>query len=183
MTINFEEAVTVSGEQLQEISKLAQQQLDLEKLLEQTEQHLKTLKSQHKKIAVDLLPTAMQAAGMEKFTLTNGAQIDVKEALYMSIPKKNRADVALWLVEHGQETLIKNDVVIKFNKGEEDQVRGLTELLGDAGMGDRYSVEQDMNTASVKAAIRELLEQGEDVPLKLFGAYQETAAKITVPKG
>jgi len=180
--IDFEEQQTVSNDQLKEISELAFQQVKLEDTIATQERLIKDLKAQHKKLSTDTLPTAMQAAGMVNFALTDGSEVSVKEELFMSIPKKNKAEAADWLVAHDHESLVKNDVYLPFSKGDDEQLNNLIEILKDNGYSDSYSIEQGMNTASVKAAVREMLEQGVDVPMKLFGGFQQITAKVKLPK-
>jgi hypothetical protein len=81
-----------------------------------------------------------------------------------------------WLLDHEQSALVKEDVTIPFDKGDHDSMVALVNNLRDGG----YSVEvsETINTGSVKSMIKEMLENGTDVPLDLFGAYFHTKAEI-----
>lgn len=176
--INFdEEEVQVSNDQLKELTQLAKQQLAGEKEVASYEELLKKAKQDLYNIQEKALPDLMQAIGMESFALSNGAKITVKEVLYASIAKKNKPKAIRWLVAHDQGSLVKTDIILPFDKGDSEKVTEALDFLHDGGY--LTTVDENVNTASVKAVIKELLAEGVDVPLELFGAYYARSAKIT----
>ena len=170
------DSVAVEDGQVKAIASLAEKQLRLEQELEQAEAEVKRLKADLRKVSEDELPNAMLAAGVTSFVLSNGAEVAIKENLYASIPAKHKAEAAKWLVEHGQQALVREDLVIRFDKGQHDQAVGLAERLSRDGYSPVMS--EAMNAGSVKSVIKELREQGVDVPLNLFGAHFVTRAVI-----
>lgn len=183
--IDFEEdadALEVSEEQLQEISALAAQQLKLEALVAKREAALKEAKRDLLKMQTDTLPNALKAAGCAAYTLTNGAAISVEDKMSMSVPKKNKHECAQWLIQHGGESLVKRDIHVPFNKGQDEDFNFMIEVLHANELDGKYSVEEGFSTTSAKAFIKELLEQGKEVPTKLFGVYQHQEAVIKLPE-
>jgi len=180
MAIDFEEGVEgPTNEQIGEISSLAELQRKQEADVEDLEKRLKTALAALRQTQEQDLPAAMLAAGMEQFKTTGGVSIGIKETLYASIPKAKRPAAVAWLLEHNQESLVKEDVVIPFDKGDHQKVGELVSLLEQAGY-DQFSVNEAINTGSVKAMIREMLENGDDVPLDTFGAYFHRKAVISL---
>ena len=181
MAIDFEEKVEISTEQLNEVSKLAQQQVKLEAELKKKEDELKKVKQNLYNIQEKALPDLMQSIGLEDFTLSNGSHISVKETLYASISKQNKPGAIKWLSENDLESLVSCVVSVPFDKGDGDGVQELLDVLTECGYENIISDEK-VNTSSVKSAIKELLEDGEEVPLELFGAYYARKAVVKTKK-
>ena len=59
------------------ISNLCKQQITLETRIADLEQELKDAKQQHRKIAEDLLPAAMDEYGVAELKMDDGSQISV----------------------------------------------------------------------------------------------------------
>lgn len=181
MTINFEDdtGLAVTDAQLKTIAALAAHQVDLEAQVTRAEEELKKLEADLRKVSEIDLPQAMGEAGMEAFTLADGSSVTVGETLYASFPKKDpkRSDAIKWLMEHDLETLVKESVIVPFDKGDHEKVVQLTGVLEANGVN-TYQVDETVNTASVKAAIKELLENGTDVPTDLLGAYSVRRAEV-----
>lgn len=176
--INYEADITApNNKQLEEISKLAllqnaqQQEVALlETKLQEAQKRLRRTQEQD-------LPEAMKAAGLEMFKTFDGLEVSIDEKLYASIPKKHKSEAIRWLMDHDLSSLVKEDVNIPFDKGDHTAVQELVNLLEMTGY-DTFSVEESVNTGSVKATIKELLDTGVDVPLELFGAYFHRKAVI-----
>ena len=178
MKPNYEDDIAPpSNEALKEISDLAglqlRQQAEVDKLTEQ----LKTATDKLRKTQEKDLPETMKAAGMEKFTTTESVSIEISETLYASISKKNKPAAIKWLMKNGQSSLVKEDVIVLFDKGDHKKAEKLFMQLKKKN----YPVvtNENINTGSVKSVIKEFLEQGEEVPLEIFGAYFHRKAVIT----
>jgi hypothetical protein len=161
---------------LSDIAKMAAKMMALDEEIESATVSLDALKKARVKVAEVDIPVAMEGAGLQGITLANGRQLTVKENLFASIPKGNKASAAAWLVEHDHASLIETEVKVAFDRGDEDLAKDLKALL--IAQGFKPIVTDDMNTARVKSAINEMREQGIDVPLPLFGAYIKKEAVI-----
>jgi len=180
MSINFEEDTAApTNEQIGEISSLAKLQHSQEQAVDGFEAQLKEAKKALRQTQEQDLPGAMQAAGMEKFTTNTGIDVSVTENLYASIPAKNKPNAIAWLMDHGQSALIKEDISIPFDKGDHDDVEKLMKALRDMGYANA-NVKEAVHTGAVKSMIKEMLENGADVPLDLFGAYFHRKAVVKV---
>jgi len=177
---SFEEAALINDADLSNVADLAQLQLEKEREIEEIERNLKIAKAQYRRISEDDLPELMRSLGLATITLNNGASVSIKETMYASISKKNKPKAIEWLAEHDHESLIQNEVTLAFGRGEQERLRALRDLL-DTTSFDEYAVSENVNTSSVKSAIKELLAKGEDVPLELFGVHFVTQSIITLP--
>lgn len=166
----FEDDAIASDEELSKVASLARTQRDQEQRVATIEAQLKVAKNNLRKTCEDLLPTLLTELGLASITLADGSQVVIDETLYASIAKKNKIKAAQWMADHGQGSLVRNDVNLTLGTGEQEKLIRLTAML-DSTEFSEYSLTSSMNTGSVKAVIKELLEQGVDVPLELFGAH------------
>lgn len=185
MSIDFEadaEQAESSGPtdaDLRKVATLAQRQVELEASVAQLENDLKKEKERLRKVAeVELPELLLNELNLSMFALADGTKVEVKDSLKCSIPKKNLPKVAQWLVERNHGALVKRDVVLPFDKGQDEQVAELATLLEANGFS-QYAVNEAVHTGQLKKLIQELEEEGEDVPLPLFGAYHHKTSKVT----
>ena len=171
-----DEHLPISDEQIKTIAMLADEQLLLAEEIETYTELLKTKQAAYRKVAEVDLPAAMSAAGVREFKLQNGRGVSIETALFASIPKKNKKAAVQWLVDHGQGSIVNEDVIVRFEKGQQEKVQALVDLLFEKHM--TPEVNENVNTGTVKSIIKELQSEGVEVPLELFGAYWKTEAKI-----
>jgi hypothetical protein len=174
--INYEEASTPDATQLEQISVLAKKQQKLLQLVQQAENALATAQAALRQVQEIDLPDAMLAAGCKAFTLDSGDSIKVVEGISASLSAEKRVAACAWLRDHGYGDLVSDDVTLSFGKGQEDKARALAvELIG-RGLIPR--VVTNVNTGTLKALIREKMEEGVDMPLDTLGAYLWRKAEI-----
>ena len=180
MSIDWEEeagAVEATDDQLRRISALAERQLELERSIAETEASLKALKGNHRQVSEVDLPTALDEAQVQSFVTKDGRRVSVTETLYMSIPKSRKGDCAAWLFENGLGPSVREDVIVRFERGQEARIAELERLLEAGGYTD-WTVNEQMNTAAIKGAFNERMARGDEVPLELFGGYLRRAAVV-----
>lgn len=166
----------ISNTALSQISNLAKMQLIAEQEVAQVEAELRLRKEHLRHVQEDLLPQAMAEAGMRSFVLETGEKITIKEDMTLSIPKENKAAALCWLAENGCGDLLKHTVSVDFGKGEDAAATQFLERCTAAGY---HPVEkEDVNSATLKAFVKESLSRGVDMPLELFGAFPFTKAII-----
>jgi hypothetical protein len=161
---------------LGDIAAMVATMLALDKEIVAKAKELKDLTERRRKVAEDDIPTAMEGAGVLGLTMGDGRQLSVKESLYASIPKDNKKEAAQWLDANGYGSLVKTSVLVQFDRGDGDKARELAAELKAKKL--TPMVAEDMNTASVKAAIKEMRENGIPVPMQLFGAYIQKEAVV-----
>jgi hypothetical protein len=158
------------------ISNLCKQQLALEKRIADLEEELKDAKREHRKIAEDLLPAAMDEHGMSQLKMDDGSEISVSPYYSASI-SKDRADEAFqWLTEAGHGSLIKNHVTAAFGRGEDNFAKDLLAELDQRGMATQTKTWVEPMT--LKSFVKEQVEKGENLPYDLLGIFVGQRAKI-----
>ena len=106
----------VSDGELSKVSVLANKQLLLANEVAELEANLKAKKEELRLTSEQELPDAMQEVGLTEIILSTGEKISVKEFYNAHISKENQAVAYKWLVDNGHESLIKNDVLLKFDR-------------------------------------------------------------------
>lgn len=169
-------AASTTGE-LAQLQQLADEQLRLEALVAGCELQLSKAKDQLKNMAEVQLPEAMDAVGMTEFKTRTGLVIRIAETIRASIPKARSGEAFVWLKEHGQEAMIKSQLTIAFGKGEEEKSKELyAELLA---KDFHLEASSSVHPATLSSWAKEKLEQGDDIPLELFGVFRQRVAKLS----
>lgn len=169
--------ITANTDQLKQVAGLVTSIRQQQETVSRLEEQLKQAKAYLAKLTELDLPSLMDEIGLAEVTTTDGKQVAIKDTLYASVPKKNRREVAEWLIQHGHGALVAETVTAAFEKGETVKAHDAIRLLAAHGFT-QLSLEESVNTGSLKALIRELTGDGIDVPLELFGAHWKREAVI-----
>ena len=159
----------VSDDNIRKIADFAQNQIDIEENIANTEELLKEYKKALEAIQEDLI-SAMDEAGMRSFTTKDGKAIEVIDFVAASIKAEDKDEAFAWLEQNGHEDLIKHEIKLTFRKGENDKAEKALKALKDQGFDpeDKESV----HAGTLKSFCKEQIEQGKPIPLDLFGVYQ-----------
>jgi len=162
----------VSDGELSIVSNLANKQLKLATELKQLEVDLKAKKEELRLTSEQELPDAMQAAGLTQIVLSTGEKISINA----HISKANQEVAYQWLIKNGHAGLIKNEVLLKFDRGEDEKVAQTVSALQARGLSP--NVRQSVHHSSLKAFVKEQFTAGNDIPTEPFGIYIGTKAII-----
>jgi|TARA_R110000787_G_scaffold108447_1_gene216841 hypothetical protein len=165
---------------LDAVSRLAAEASTMESSISDLENQLRQEKSLLRKITDELLPEALEAMNLQKFTLTDGSEIAVKPVYAASIPKDRKEEAYAWLREHDYGDLVKNNVTVTFGRGEDEKAVEFQGLAQENGF-DPIQLEK-VEAMTLKGWLRERVEAGDAIPLDLFGAYISNRATITRSK-
>jgi len=179
MSIDFEEdvqALKVEDNSLSSIADLAKQAIALENEIEQLEKMLAEQKESLRNLTDERIPDALKEIGMAKFEMTDGSVIEVKPFYSASIPVDRRGEAYEWLRAHGFDDIIKNTVSVQFGRGEDDAAGELISSIRQKGLLPEQA--EKIESQTLKAWVREMVEQGTEFPTELFGAYTGFKAKI-----
>lgn len=165
-----------SNQAIKQISELAKWQVTLLEDIAKKEEELVLLQENLKQVSEVDLPTAMFEAGVSSFTLDNGAKVSVKDEVYASIPKGKENEAFGWLNENGFGAIVKHVVSASFGKEEDSRAKEFVEAAKALGLTpeDKRSV----HASTLKAFVKEQLQQGKNIPLELFGAFQISKASV-----
>tara|TARA_R110002096_G_scaffold159360_9_gene325202 strand:- start:441 stop:1034 length:594 start_codon:yes stop_codon:yes gene_type:complete len=167
---------TLDTNKLDGVSRLAAEAANLEKEISDGEQLLKDKKKALYKITDEQLPEVLEEMGLQKFTLTDGAEISVKPLYAASIPRDRKSEAFQWLRDHEFGDLVKNNVTVTFGRGEDDTAKEFVGLCGSQGF--TPSQLEKVEPMTLKAWLRERVEAGDPIPLDLFGAFITQRATI-----
>ena len=73
--------------------------------------------------------------------------------------------------------MIKNDVFVRFVRGQEDQAENFASELAERGMA--VSTKKKVEPMTLKGFVREQTEAGVNIPVDLFNVFIGERAKIT----
>ena len=168
----------IKAEDLGNISDLGRQLAELEEKIRLEEEHLKSLKDDHRKISEDLLPNKLRELGVSEFKLADGTSMSIQQYYSARITPDNRDVCFHWLENNGLGDIIKNTVSANFGRGEDDAASELMTKLEEEG----HSLVQKkwVEPMTLKAGVKEQVEKGTDLPLEAFNVY--VGQKIKVKK-
>jgi hypothetical protein len=169
-----------TDERLASISELANQQLRLQAELADLENAVALKKADLSLVQEVKLPAAMEAARMSEFKLTDGAVVTIKKNVLAGITAEHEQEAMAWLAETGNDGIIKNEVVLGFGKGQDNEAKVLTTLLDAQGYS--YTASRFVHPQTLKAFVRKRLEAGEPIPLDTFSVFEKKSAVIKLPK-
>ena len=166
----------VTNDELANVSSLAQKQINLLNEVSQIEDMLKAKKEELRLVQEQELPDALSEVGLTQIVLSTGEKISLSEFYSAHISKANQQQAYQWLIENGHEGIIKNEVSLKFNRGESQIVDETVLALKSRGLSPE--VKQSIHPSTLKAFVKEQLTTGNDIPTEPFGIYIGTKANI-----
>ena len=166
----------VTNDELANVSSLAQKQINLTNEVSQIEDMLKAKKEELRLVQEQELPDALSEVGLTQIVLSSGEKISLSEFYSAHISKANQQQAYQWLIENGHEGIIKNEVSLKFNRGESQIVDETVMALKSRGLSPE--VKQSIHPSTLKAFVKEQLTTGNDIPTEPFGIYIGTKANI-----
>jgi hypothetical protein len=192
----LEDAAPPAGaNDLQQLVAYADEMLALEQEMEQLSEEMKKKTARYAKIQLDLLPDVMLAIGMKKFTLSSGYVVEVGDFVRGTIPTTNQIEGAdefdrgmlmdrrmkalTWLREQGAESLIKNQVVVLFGKGQDEDAKKFFEKIKNEGFPAKC--EEEINFQTLNAYLKEALKGGKSIPADAFALFSGRKATIKLP--
>ena len=145
---------------------------DLEALIKEEKKKLLKLTDED-------LPALLHEIGMAKFELDDGSKIELKPTYGAHIKVDNRDAAFGWLRSNGFDDIIKNTVSCIFGRGEDKKAETFIKVAHDAGVP--ASQKEEVHPSTLKAFVKERVENGEEFPMDLFGAY--VGQRATIKKG
>ena len=159
------------------ISKACQEYLQEEKELDDLEILIKTKKESLRQKNEHIVQL-MEERGVTSIKMKNGQAVEIKPFYTGSISKEKQEEAFQWLRDKGYDDLIKNQVVIKFGRAEDDKANQLFTDLANQGLDTDRSVKVEPMT--LKGFIREMIESGKELPMDTFGVF--VGHKINIKK-
>lgn len=166
----------MDGDMLKRLGELARQQIDLEDQIKAKEEELKRLKAEHQQVSGDYIPSVLDEAGLSEVRLSDGTKVVVKQDMRVSTAGKYRDIINRWLQENGHGDVIKNELSVGFPAGDE-RVKSAVEALRALGVQD-MGQKEFVEPSTFKSLVRELMEDGEEIPLDDLGVHTFRTTKL-----
>ncbi|MGA0426603.1 MAG: hypothetical protein ACO3OM_10765 [Alphaproteobacteria bacterium] len=181
MEQDFEETLATSVEKVDQqgltsVASLARQIRDKEERISSLEEELKAEKKTLLKLTDEDMPAMLAEIGISSFSLDDGSTVEVKQTYGASILVDNRPKAYEWLRDNGYDDIIKNTVLCQFGRGEDDQASAFAAFAQKQG----YVPEQktEIHPQTLRAFVKERVEEGDAFPMELFGAWVGQRAVI-----
>lgn len=171
----FEAIDSESGHE--QLDVLVNRMRDEQETVERLQEELKQAQSRLRKVGEEQIPDLMDELGLEQFKTRSGFKITVRKELRHSLTKDKKPVALSWLEDNGHADIIKRHVGIDFVVGEEDKAAQVEELLSEEYAG-RVSQDRTVAGATLKALLKKMLADGVDVPLELFGAFEQRITRV-----
>jgi hypothetical protein len=167
---------TVNDSGLKSVADLAKEARRKEADVARLENELKAAKKELLEITDEHLPALLAELGLSAFELDDGAKVMVKPTYGAHIKADEKEAAFNWLRSNGFGDLIKNTVSCSFGRGEDEEALQFMEQAQRAGFAAEQKTE--VHPSTLKAWVKERVENGEEFPTTLFGAYVGQRATI-----
>jgi 16S rRNA C1402 N4-methylase RsmH len=181
MEQDFEETLASSVEKVDQqgltsVAALARQIRDKEERIQSLEEKLKDEKKALLKLTDEEMPAMLAEIGISSFSLDDGSTVEVKQTYGASILMDNRPAAYEWLRDNGYDDIIKNTVLCQFGRREDDRASAFAAFAQQQG----YVPEQktEIHPQTLRAFVKERVEEGDAFPMELFGAWVGQRAVI-----
>lgn len=165
---------------LQLLARLANESKELEASIQTKSVDLAEDQSKLDALLRKRIPEIMKELGMEEFKLTDGSKVSVKADVKCAITEANKPKAFEWLETTNNDGIIKTKVGVDFGKGEMEEAKKAVDALHDIGLA--ATMDRAVHPATLKSFVKEMLENGVNIPIDVFGIFEFTVAKITLPK-
>ena len=179
-TIDFEKDQTEVLDKTENIKSLASQVKSLKELedeLKADEESLKNKKKEIERISGEVIPTMLSEMGLSSLKLADGSAVEVKPYYAANISIKNREAAYNWLRENGLGDIIKNNVTVSFGRNEDNKAAEYANLAKSQGFQPTQKLKVEPMT--LKALVRERIENGKDMPMDIFNVFVGNRTKLT----
>jgi hypothetical protein len=160
-----------------DIAKSCNKLLETQKQIMTAEEQLAKLKESEALLSELTIPNLMQQAGIAMLKLADGSSVEVKPFYAARIPSSKIEEAFSWLRSNGFGDLIKNNVTLTFGRNEDSAAKNLVEDL--RKKGHNVNQTEKVEPMTLKAFVKEQIQQGKNVPSDIFGVYVANKTKIT----
>lgn len=160
------------------ISKACQDYLKSEEEISNLELLIKSKKDSLRQ-QNELIVQLMEERGVTSIKMKDGQAVDIKPFYTGSITKDRQEEAFQWLRDKGYDDIIKNQVVVKFGRAEDEKANQMYTSFLEKGFDIDRNIKVEPMT--LKGFIREMIESGKELPMETFGVF--VGHKINIKKG
>lgn len=170
---------SVEGSDLQMIVQLVKHQMDVAAQVEQMEEALGELKAKFKQLSEELIPDKMAELGLKSLTLDDGSNVMIEKFYAAHISEEHRSEAFNWLRKNKHDGIIKTEVIVVCKRGEQERAKEAAKALRTAHIP--FEKKDSVHHATLRAFVREQMEDGQKIPTELFGVFVGNKTKIKTP--
>ena len=170
--INFEDDQTKmlgKTENIQSLADQVEKLNELQKRIELQEDNLKNSKKQFDYLSAEVIPTMMAEMGLSHLKLMDGSSVDVKPNYSANITIANKDAAFQWLRDNNLGDIIKNEISVSFGRNEDNKAADYASLASERGYQPTQKLKVEPMT--LKALVRERIENGKEMPVELFNIF------------
>ena len=177
MDLEAESTIQVDTAMTIDIAKSCNKLLVTQNEISAFEEKLKQLKSTEATLSEQTIPGLMHKAGISSIKLEDDTKVEVKPFYSARIPISRTEEAYTWLRSNGHGDLIKNNVMLSFGRNQDNEAKSLVEDLRSKG----HTVKQTekVEPMTLKAFVKEQIQNGKNVPSDVFGVYVASKTKLT----
>ena len=166
----------VSTEKGSTLSTLVRQSMEIEDDIAATEQRLKDLKYRKRKVNEEDIPALMSEMGMDSIEV-DGNKVKLRQFVHARISEEKRDEAFAWIRSIGEGDIIKNDVTVSFNAGQDNVAGAVVDELRNKGLDP--SQKTYVHAQTLKAWVKGRIEKGKEIDFDTFGVHVGNEAKIS----
>lgn len=163
------ETQALTNEKMRELTELSNELKGQREKIIDIEDKLKKARIAERDLSEGKIPQLMTEIGVERIDLKDGGSVIIKEDLKININNGNRTRVMDFIRKEGDSAIIKNEVSVIFGKGEEEEADRCFMNLDKSH--ENVSRGSTVNTGTFKSMVKELIENGVNVPFKELGIF------------
>ena len=165
----------ISEDKTKNLSSLVRLSIDVEKQIKDTENYLKDLKQKKRTIDEEDIPSLMEELGVESLQV-DGNKVSIDKFVSARIPEARKDEAYAFLRSIGEADIIKNEVVVGFNMGQDNVAGAVVDDLTKQGLNPVQKTH--IHPMTLKTWAKNRIDNGQEIDLDLFGVYQGNRAKI-----
>lgn len=164
-------------DKLDQLHKMLEEAIDLEALLEQSEETAKAVRSALHKLRTGKIPDLMAELQLGDTTF-RGWKVNVDDFVSGSLPKDpaKRQKAIEWLDEHEAGGLIKTKVAVEFGREQREEAMETYERLNGGGLA--VSINSDVHAQTLQSFARTRIKDGDEIDTEALGLFTGKIAKM-----
>jgi len=163
------------SKELSTLVKLGEELYAAEAEVLRLDAELAKAKARRDTIQNDIIPQAMEEIGVKEFR-TENSHVVIKPILAVTPKKDDRPLVFKAVEETGDGAIIKDTVTMALGKGKVEVAKKLLKIAEELQLDAKQ--ERKIEAQTLKKYVKDRLEAGEAVDMKLFGVKQFKQAKF-----
>lgn len=161
---------------LTQLSKLVNSAAQCNRQIAVLEEKLKEAKENLKTLTEQDIPDLMMNIGMTEVRTKEGNVVTIRNMVACSITDETRDEALGWLRSNGHDGIIKSTVVAEFGRGMDAMRAKIIKRLAELNIP--AQAKETVHPQTLKAFVKETLEEGVPIPTGPFHIYQYRQAVI-----